>query len=115
MVDIDTVLSRMTLDEKLAQLGCVWCTALVVDNSFSPARAERDVPRLHKHSAEAALREVMHERGPSDPAPDDDDVRPLRQRTGIALRRRLPENPVHEVNSRVRITFTGKWRAMTSW
>ena len=29
MVDIDAVLARMTLDEKLAQLGCVWCTALV--------------------------------------------------------------------------------------
>ena len=41
MVDIDAVLSRMTLDEKLAQLGCVWCTALVVDNTFSPVRAGR--------------------------------------------------------------------------
>ena len=41
MVDIDAVLSRMTLDEKLAQLGCVWCTALVEDDEFSPARAER--------------------------------------------------------------------------
>ena len=41
MVDIDAVLSRMTLDEKLAQLGCVWCTALVVDNEFSTSRAER--------------------------------------------------------------------------
>ena len=37
MVDIDAVLSRMTLDEKLAQLGCVWCTALVEDDEFSPA------------------------------------------------------------------------------
>ena len=34
MVDIDAVLSRMELDEKLAQLGCVWCTALVRDNRF---------------------------------------------------------------------------------
>ena len=25
-VDIDALLARMTLDEKLAQLGCVWCT-----------------------------------------------------------------------------------------
>jgi beta-glucosidase len=41
MVDIDAVLSRMTLDEKLAQLGCVWCTALVADNAFAPGRAER--------------------------------------------------------------------------
>ena len=41
MVDIDAVLSRMTLDEKLAQLGCVWCTALVVDGELAPARADR--------------------------------------------------------------------------
>src|SRR3954462_9561002 len=41
MVDIDAVLSRMTLDEKLAQLGCVWCTALVADNAFSARRAAR--------------------------------------------------------------------------
>ena len=41
MVDIDAVLSRMTLDEKLAQLGCVWCTALVADDAFSPRRASR--------------------------------------------------------------------------
>ena len=30
----------MTLDEKLAQLGCVWSTGLVVDGAFSEARAE---------------------------------------------------------------------------
>jgi beta-glucosidase len=41
MVDIDAVLSRMTLEEKLAQLGCVWCTALVEDDGFSQGRAER--------------------------------------------------------------------------
>jgi beta-glucosidase len=41
MVDIDAVLSRMTLDEKLAQLGCVWCTALVVEGELAPARADR--------------------------------------------------------------------------
>ncbi|HTD49476.1 MAG TPA: glycoside hydrolase family 3 protein, partial [Acidimicrobiia bacterium] len=41
MVDIDAVLSRMTLDEKLAQLGCVWCTALVEADEFSPDRADR--------------------------------------------------------------------------
>src|SRR4051794_26363461 len=31
----------MTLDEKLAQLGCVWCTALVREGAFSRARADR--------------------------------------------------------------------------
>src|SRR5690349_3325619 len=31
----------MTLDEKLAQLGCVWCTALVREGKFSRARADR--------------------------------------------------------------------------
>ncbi|MGO9873670.1 MAG: glycoside hydrolase family 3 N-terminal domain-containing protein [Acidimicrobiia bacterium] len=41
MVDIDAVLSRMTLDEKLAQLGCVWCTALVEGDAFAPERADR--------------------------------------------------------------------------
>ena len=30
---------RMTLNEKLAQLGCVWCTQLVEDDAFSERRA----------------------------------------------------------------------------
>src|SRR5512143_4160643 len=33
------LLERMTLDEKLAQLGCVWSTQLVEDDAFSPERA----------------------------------------------------------------------------
>jgi beta-glucosidase len=41
MVDIDAVVARMTLDEKLAQLGCVWCTTLVRDGAFSVASAAR--------------------------------------------------------------------------
>jgi len=36
---IEDLLGRMSLDEKLAQLGCVWSTALVVDERFSPDRA----------------------------------------------------------------------------
>jgi beta-glucosidase len=36
---VDDLLARMTLDEKLAQLGCVWSTQLVADDRFSPARA----------------------------------------------------------------------------
>ena len=27
VTDLDALLARMTLDEKLAQLGCVWCSA----------------------------------------------------------------------------------------
>jgi beta-glucosidase len=39
--DLDALLARMTLDEKLAQLGCVWCTALVEDDAFSPDAASK--------------------------------------------------------------------------
>jgi len=35
----DDLLARMTLDEKCAQLGCVWSTQLVADDRFSPERA----------------------------------------------------------------------------
>ncbi len=35
----DALLEQMTLDEKLAQLGCVWSTRLVADDAFSPDRA----------------------------------------------------------------------------
>ena len=38
---IDDLLARMTLDEKLAQLGCVWSTQLVADDAFSEPSAER--------------------------------------------------------------------------
>jgi beta-glucosidase len=41
-VDVDELLGRMTLDEKLAQLGCVWITALVRDDAF-----DRDAARTH--------------------------------------------------------------------
>ncbi len=40
-MDLDALLASMTLDEKLAQLGCVWCSALVDETGFSPRRAER--------------------------------------------------------------------------
>jgi beta-glucosidase len=38
---IDGLLARMTLDEKLAQLGCVWSTQLVEADAFSLAAARR--------------------------------------------------------------------------
>ncbi len=36
---VDDLLGRMTLEEKLAQLGCVWSTQLVADEAFAPAKA----------------------------------------------------------------------------
>ena len=33
------LVGRMTLDEKLAQIGCVWSTSLLINGVFSPARA----------------------------------------------------------------------------
>ena len=33
------LLERMTLEEKVAQLGAVWLTSLVVDERFDPDRA----------------------------------------------------------------------------
>jgi beta-glucosidase len=41
MVDVDALVARMTLDEKIAQLGCVWSTSLVSDDAFSEASAGR--------------------------------------------------------------------------
>jgi beta-glucosidase len=38
-VRVDDLLARMTLDEKLAQLGCVWSTRLVEAEAFSEAKA----------------------------------------------------------------------------
>jgi beta-glucosidase len=38
---VEDLLSRMTLAEKVAQLGGVWSTALVEDERFSPGRAEK--------------------------------------------------------------------------
>ena len=36
---VDDLVSRMTLEEKLAQLGCAWSTQLVESGSFSESRA----------------------------------------------------------------------------
>ena len=40
-MDPDALLARMTLDEKIAQLGCAWSTALVEDDAFSETAAAR--------------------------------------------------------------------------
>ena len=36
---VSDLIVRMTLDEKVAQLGAVWVTSLVVDEQFDPAQA----------------------------------------------------------------------------
>ena len=36
---VEDLIGRMTLDEKLAQLGCVWSTQLVENDEFSEAKA----------------------------------------------------------------------------
>ena len=41
MTDIDALIEAMTVEEKLAQLGCVWSTHLVDDHGFSPDAARR--------------------------------------------------------------------------
>ncbi len=41
---LDDLLRRMTLEEKLAQIGCVWSTQLLDEGRFSPALAKRWMP-----------------------------------------------------------------------
>jgi beta-glucosidase len=41
MTDVDGLIEAMTLEEKLAQLGCVWSTQLVDDAGFSDDAARR--------------------------------------------------------------------------
>jgi beta-glucosidase len=41
---VDGLVARMTLDEKLAQLGCVWSTSLVTREAFSSKRARKVMP-----------------------------------------------------------------------
>lgn len=41
---LDDLLGRMTLDEKLAQIGCVWSTQLLDEGAFSPELARRRMP-----------------------------------------------------------------------
>ena len=43
------LVGRMTLDEKLAQIGCVWSTQLVDDEAFSPERAAELMPHGTGH------------------------------------------------------------------
>lgn len=41
---VEDLLRRMTLDEKLAQLGCLWSTALVRNDQFDPDYAAAKMP-----------------------------------------------------------------------
>ena len=40
MTDVDELMTRMTIEEKCAQLGCVWFSALMVNGTFAPNRLE---------------------------------------------------------------------------
>ena len=46
---VDDLLARMTLDEKLAQLGCVWSMQLVDGEAFSLERARERMPNGTGH------------------------------------------------------------------
>ncbi len=35
MIDIDELMTRMTLEEKCAQLGCMWFSGLLVDGELA--------------------------------------------------------------------------------
>jgi beta-glucosidase len=48
-VRVDDLVARMTLDEKLAQIGCVWSTQLVDGDAFSPDKAARTMPHGTGH------------------------------------------------------------------
>src|SRR5205823_2771761 len=41
---VDDLLTLMTLDEKLAQLGCLWSTAFVSTGSFDPDTVVEQMP-----------------------------------------------------------------------
>ena len=75
-VDIDALLARMTLDEKLAQLGCVWWTALVDERRvlarnaarrWLAARHRRDHPHRRDDRAAAARARGVRQRDPALP------------------------------------------------
>jgi beta-glucosidase len=51
---VEDLLGRMTLDEKLAQLGGVWVTDLVDDEAFSPDRAGARMPHGIGHVTRVA-------------------------------------------------------------
>jgi beta-glucosidase len=46
---VDDLLGQMTLDEKIAQLSCVWSTQLVADDRFSSERADELLPHGTGH------------------------------------------------------------------
>ena len=71
MTDIDALIEAMTVEEKLAQLGCVWSTQLVDDHGFSPDAARRllahgtgQVTRALLEAGISAERLVLIEREP---------------------------------------------------
>lgn len=59
---VEDLLSRMTLDEKLAQLGCLWSTALIAgdafDADFVAARMPHGIGQITRIGASTGLRPV---------------------------------------------------------
>ncbi len=59
---VEDLLERMTLDEKIAQLGCVWSTALVNGANFDPDTAAAKMPfgigQITRIGASTGLRPV---------------------------------------------------------
>ncbi|MDP9378918.1 MAG: hypothetical protein M3Q29_01995 [Chloroflexota bacterium] len=74
---VESLLEQMTLDEKLAQLGCLWSTALVSEGGFDPDLAASKMPHgigqvtrigastgLHPRDSAAFMNAIQHERNP---------------------------------------------------
>src|SRR5436305_954518 len=57
---VEDLLSQMTLDEKIAQLGCVWSTSLVRDGHFDPefvlAQMPHGIGQITRIGASTGLR-----------------------------------------------------------
>jgi beta-glucosidase len=57
---VEDLLSRMTLDEKIAQLGCLWSTALVQGDTFDPdvvaAKMPHGIGQITRIGASTGLR-----------------------------------------------------------
>ena len=50
---VKDLLNRMTLDEKIAQLGCLWSTALVRDDTFDAKYVAAKMPHGTKTRSNA--------------------------------------------------------------
>src|SRR5919199_5250642 len=59
-VRVEDLLGRMTLDEKIAQLGCLWSTALIsqgrFDTDFAAAKMPHGIGQITRIGASTGLR-----------------------------------------------------------